>query len=480
MTLQMEQLSMETPLKSKTRRSKSESLATMAMCRDDFALFGEKVLGLELYDYQKDILRAISTPGIDRVGWHKGHGVGGTTTMAIAAIAFLFTRANSKVVTTASVNRQVRDVLWPEIHHLMRKLNKDLIGWKWPYTLLDMKLEISQEWFCLGASSDMAENMEGFHAPHLLYIVDEAKTVAKSIFEAIEGALTGTNEAKLLVVSTPPMAKEGHFYEICSGRFPGWKIFHTNGEDSPNVSKEWVSQKKIEWGEDSPVYQSKVKGLFPDSSDDTVIPFSWVEKAEQRWHELQYEDDFTIAGVDVARYGSDSSVIAILCGRRFKPLMSFSKQETMATVGQVVRAIRNFKINQVNVDVIGIGAGVYDRLKEQAEDLSVAVRPVDAASKAPTVKDKGEIKYFKRLKDYLWWNLRMRLDPDGENPIGLPPSEKLRSQLTSIRYTIRSDGFTEVESKEQLKARGYSSPDEAEAIVIALYKPYEGWTMILK
>ena len=383
-----------------TKRSRSESLATLAMCHDDFALFGEKVLGLKLYDYQKDILRAISTPGINRVGWHKGHGVGGTTTMAVAAIAFCFTRVNARVITTASVNRQVRDVLWPEIHARMRGMDKDIIGWKWKFSLLDMKLEIDDGWFIMGASSDEPANMEGQHSQHMLYIVDEAKTVSKELFESIEGALTGTNEAKLLVVSTPNPAKEGHFYDICSNRFPDWKIFHTDANDSPNVSKEWIAQKKIEWGEDSPVYISKVMGLFPDSSDDTVIPWSWVERAEQRWHELEYEES-PIAGVDVARYGSDSSVIAILCGRKFKPLMSFSKQETMATVGQVVRAIRNFKLQQVNVDVIGVGAGVYDRLKEQSKELGVYVRPVDAASKAPQITDKGEIKRFKRLKDYM-------------------------------------------------------------------------------
>jgi phage terminase large subunit len=472
-------LLMETPLKSK-KSTRSESLANLALCREDFALFGEKVLGLQLYDYQKEILRAISTPGTDRVVWHKGHGVGGTTTMAVAAIAFCFTRSMARVITTASVNRQVRDVLWPEIHHRMRGFKKDVIGWKWNYSLLDMKLEILDDWFILGASSDQPGNMEGQHADHMLYIVDEAKTVERGIFEAIEGALTGTIEAKILVVSTPPMAKEGHFFDLCSGKFPSWKVFHTPCWDSPNVSKDWIAQRAIEWGEESPVFISKVAGQFPDSSDDTVIPFSWVEKAEERWSGLQYDEASTIAGVDVARYGSDSSVIAILRGRKFMPLMSFHKQETMATVGQVVRAIRNFKIQQVNVDVIGVGAGVFDRLKEQAKELGVAVRPVDAASKAPTINDRGEIKRFRRLKDYLWWHLRMRLDPDSEDPIGLPPSEKLRSQLTSIRYTIKSDGVTEVESKDQLKARGYSSPDEAEAIVLALHKPYEGWTSILK
>lgn len=400
--------------------------------------------------------------------------------MAVAAIAFCFTRSNARVITTASVNRQVREVLWPEIHHRMRGFKKEVIGWKWPYSLLDMKLQISQDWFILGASSDQPENMEGQHADHMLYIVDEAKTVERGIFEAIEGALTGTVEAKILVVSTPPMAKEGYFFDLCSNKFPGWKVFHTPCWDSPNVSKDWIAQKRIEWGEESPVFISKVAGQFPDSSDDTVIPFSWVERAEERWSGLQYDETSTIAGLDVARFGSDSSVIAIVSGQKIRPLMSFHKQETMATVGQMVRAIKNFKIQQVSVDVIGVGAGVYDRLKEMAKELGVAVRPVDAAGKAPMLTDRGEKLKFKRMKDYLWWNLRMRLDPEGEAPIGLPPSDKLRSQLTSIRYKINSDGSIEVESKEQLKARGYSSPDEAEAIVLALSRLYEGWTSILK
>lgn len=467
------------PEKSK-KRSRSETLATLAMCYDDFSVFGEKVLGLTLFDYQKEILKAISTPGTDRIVWHKGHGVGGTTTMAVAALAYCFTRPEARVVTTASVNRQVREVLWPEIHQRMSKFNKEAIGWKWPYSLLDMKLEINQNWFILGASSDQPSNMEGQHSPHMMYIVDEAKTVTKGIFEAIEGALTGVGETKLLVVSTPPMSKEGYFFDLCSNKFLGWKVYHTPCWESPNVSKDWIAQKKVEWGEESPVYISKVAGQFPDSSDDTVIPFSWVEQAEDRWHKLEYDEVEVIAGVDVARFGSDSSVVAILCGRKFRPLMSFSKQETMATVGQVVRAIKNFKIQQVSVDVIGVGAGVFDRLKEMSKELGVAVRPVDAAGKAPQITDHNEKLKFKRMKDYLWWNLRMRLDPSSEDSIGLPPSDKLRSQLTSIRYKINSDGSIEVESKAQLKERGYSSPDEAEAIILALSKLYEGWTMILQ
>src|SRR3990167_3674384 len=403
--------------------SKEEALANLIRYRSDFNLFVKEVIGATPFQYQEEILRTLSDPEVKRVAWHKGHGVGGTTLMAWITIAFLFTRSNAKVVTTASVNRQVRDILWPEIHRWMRKASFGLMGWYWLYNLLDQKLEISQEWFAIGASSDTPENMEGFHAPHLLYIVDEAKTVPKGIFDAIEGALTGNIEAKLMVVSTPPLAREGHFYDICRGAVPGFKVFHTRCQDSPNVSKEWIEEKKIEGGETNPVYISKVLGEFPDSSEDTLIPLSWVELSMERWLENVNKED--------------------------SPVM---------------------------------GAGVVDRLREQSKETGVRVRPINVAHKAPSMMYKGEKLKFHRMRDWLYWNMRTHLDPN--NPehselVSLPNDDKLKSQLTSIRYKIRSDGAIEIESKDSMKSRGLSSPDRAEAVMIALADGYEGWSAVV-
>lgn len=471
-----------------TRLTRTEQLANMAKAREDAVFFVTEVIGAKPFNYQIDILKAISDPAINRIVWHTAHGVGKTTTMSWITAWFLFTRANSKVITTASVNRQVREVLWPEIHRWMNKAkpNLELIGWKWPFTLLDMKLEISQEWFALGASSDTPENMEGFHADHLLYIVDEAKTVEKGIFEAVEGALTGNIEAKLIVVSTPPMAREGHFYELCTGKFPGYKIFHTKAEDSPNVSKEWIEQKKLEWGETSPVFISKVMGDFPDSSENTLIPTSWVEYSQQRWKEMTSPVDSEVTlGVDPARYGDDESIIAIAKGVYILPLEAHNKQDTMQTAGHVIRAITRYNGSQVNIDTVGLGAGVYDRVREELfnQKIPCSPKPVHAGGKAPSIVVRGERLKFKRYRDYLYWNFREQLDPINcpmDELVALPPDDRLKQQLTSIRYKINPDGSIEVESKDELKKRGYNSPDRAEAVMMAKAKGYEGWATTIR
>jgi hypothetical protein len=440
-----------------------------------------------MFPYQQEILQALSSETCNRVAWHKGHGVGGTTTMAWATLAFLFTRANSKVVTTASVNRQVRDILWPEIHHWMNraKHNLHLIGWRWPYNLLDMKLEITSSWFAVGASSDVPENMEGFHADHLLYIVDEAKTVEKGIFESIEGAMTGNIEAKLLVVSTPPAGREGHFYDLCTNKLPGWKVFHTRAQDSPNVSQAWIDQKKEEWGENSPVYISKVDGDFPDATENNLIPLSWIEKANARWSQMVIPDRESVLGVDVARYGDDETILANSRGNYIYPLEIHSKQDTMQTAGQVIRSIEKNGSVQANIDVVGLGAGVYDRVNEVVRDRQIpcSIRPIHAGGKAPGLMIRGEKFRFKRYRDYLYWNMREQLDPVNcpeDELLAIPPDQMTRTQLSSIRYTINSDGSIEVDSKDDLKKRGLKSPDRAEAIMMAKAKHYEGWSTTIQ
>lgn len=472
--------------------SASETLANMARAQVDFSWFVENIIGETPYDYQDSILSELCDPEdpFARIAWHTGHGVGKTKTLAWCVIAFLFTRSFSQVVTTASVNRQVRDILWPQIHGVMAKAKHNLykLGWTTPYNILDMKLEIVgfDEWFSIGASSDTPENMEGFHAKHILYIVDEAKTVEKGIFEAIEGAMTGTIEAKMLVASTPPLAREGHFYELCSGRVAGWKIHHTDGELSPNVSKDWIAARKLEWGETSPVYLSKVKGVFPDSSENTLIPTSWVEMANDRWKtDDGVREGAVTIGVDPARYGDDETVIAKSVGSYVYPLEVHVKQDTMQTAGQVIRAIETHQATQVNIDVIGLGAGVFDRTKEVVRDRGIpcAVKPVNVAQRAPSMLINGERFRFKRMRDYLFWCLRQKLDPVNtvaEELLALPPDQKLLMQLTSIRYKINSNGEIEIESKDDLKKRGYTSPDRAEAVMMSVTRGYEGWAITLK
>jgi phage terminase large subunit len=72
------------------------------------------------------------------------------------------------------------------------------------------------------------------------------------------------------------------------------------------VSPEWMEERKLCWGVDSPIYQSKVLGEFPDLSDDTLILPKWIEAAQKRTLERTRRP---IIAADIARFGEDETVI---------------------------------------------------------------------------------------------------------------------------------------------------------------------------
>lgn len=178
-----------------------------------------------------------------------------------------------------------------------------------------------------------------------------------------------------------------------------------------------------------------------------------------RWHETPEGQPVEI-GVDVARFGADKTVIAVRRGSKVMPLKVYGKQDTMATAGAVIAEQRAVGATAIKVDVIGIGAGVVDRLKEQG----YPVRGINVAEAAV------DPERFANLRSQLWWALRERLNPDPKvnpDPVALPPDDELLADLSGVQYKITSRGQLEVERKEDMKKRLGRSPDRADAVVLA-------------
>jgi len=105
------------------------------------------------------------------------------------------------------------------------------------------------------------------------------------------------------------------------------------------------------------------------------------------------------------------------------------------------------------VDAIGLGAGVADRLRElklPAIDVNVAESP----------SNEGR---FVRLRDELWQSVADWL---ATRTVSLPYDDVLRNDLCAPRYGFSSEGKLKVESKDQLRSRGISSPDAADALCL--------------
>ncbi len=245
--------------------------------------FAKDVLNVTLDPLQQDILKALVDN--DRVAVRSGNGPGKTFLSSIAALWFFCCFFQSAVITTAPTWAQVELLLWKEIRDNITKSEmlrpaielapRDCAA----YMIQDGRIT-SPKWMMVGRSTNKKENMQGFHNPYLLFIVDEASGVDDEIYEAIQGTQTqkGVQASKLLIIGNPTRP-DGYFYDVFHSRSAGWKVFHLNSEESPRVSKKWIQQMKDEYGEDSNFYQVHVRGNFPTYGEDTLIPLHWIERA---------------------------------------------------------------------------------------------------------------------------------------------------------------------------------------------------------
>jgi hypothetical protein len=420
--------------------------------------------------YQLEVLAEITQK--QRVSVRGPHGLGKTAMMSWVILWFSLTRDGKdwKVVTTASAWRQLDKYLWPEVHKWARRLKWDRIG-RNTFTineLFTLKLRLSTgEAFAV--ASDNPALIEGAHATYILYIFDESKSVLSATFDAAEGALT-TPGAIAVAMSTPG-EPQGRFYEIQSKK-PGyldWWVRHVKKDeviDAGRMSTEWAEARKLQWGETSAVYKNRVEGEFAASDEDSVISLSSVERANERWAEREKSGkwgDFVCIGVDVARTGENKTVKAIRFALGVQSLRRATKQDTMQTAGDVAALINKYDGPAV-IDVIGVGAGVYDRLREEG----LPVRAFNAAARTNFIDKSGEFG-FSNVRSAAWWNMREMLD-DENSDIALPPDDMLTGDLTAPKWRVLSGGKIQVESKDDIAKRLGRSTDDGDAVVMAYWE----------
>ena len=364
--------------------------------------------GQGLTEYQAEIIGDL--PRVKRIAVRGPRGLGKSTTASLVVLWFAITRDAAgidwKIATTAGSWSQLTEYLWPEINKWAMVLDWEKVG-RPPFSsrteMMKSQMRL-RHGLALAASPDKPEKIEGLHADAVLVILDEAKIIPPDIFDSIEGSFSGAGEgsdleAYALAISTPG-EPAGRFYDI-HRRAPGledWHVRHVTLDEAVKAGRmtyEWAEKRKILWGENSALYQNHVMGEFCADDEDAVIPLRWVEAAFERWREWERagkpdQDGIKSVGVDVARSGLDKTVAAIRHGDVITAIQAWAKADTMETTGRVKGIMENEPGATAVVDVIGIGAGVYDRLREQG----IRSDPFNAGRKT-TKKDKtGQFGYY--------------------------------------------------------------------------------------
>ena len=447
---------------------------------DDPVRFAADVLGVKLWSKQEEVLEAVR--GQRRVAVKSGNGLGKDFTAAVAVLWYLQQHDPAIVLSTAPTFRQVRHVLWRQIHSLYRPVADTLGG-----RMLDTRWELAEDRYALGLSANDADQFQGFHSPNMFVVVDEAEGVGETIYEAVESVMTSANPRLLLIGN--PTTTSGGFHRAFHRESGIYETITISALDSPNVKEggivfpglttaAWVDERRAIWGEESPLFRARVLGEFPDRGDDNLIAVPDIEAAVYGGHPspqpspTRGEGVFerandgrgpVVIGVDVARYGPDRSVIVVRRGNVVEDIRTYHQANNVELANRVADAVREWRPERVNVDEVGVGAGVVDILL----DRGITVHGISGSSEP--VRERA----CANLRAEGYWTLARRFETGN---IRIPRDTDLIEELSALRYRFDSRGRVLMESKESMRGRGLPSPDKADALMLAFldYDPFVG------
>jgi len=306
------------------------------------------------------------------------------------------------------------------------------------------------------ARPEKPEALQGFHAPHLLFVIDEASGVPDAVFEVAQGALPSPN-SRVVMTSNPTMLT-GYFYEAFHRQRDSWTRLTFSAEDSPIVAPEYCKEMADKYGRDSDIYKVRVLGEFPSASVMQLIPLPVVQDALGRHLRLdQYGHMPVILGCDVSYYGDDKSVVYLRQGLRSSELWSGREVDTVTFANLIARLWREHKADACFIDITGWGAGVVDTLR----NLGFQPQGVPFGSQA------GDAGRFANRRAEMWWLLKEWLEGGGV----LPDDSDLKDDLIGPQYFYTPNGKIALERKEDMKKRGLSSPDKADALALTFASP---------
>lgn len=393
-----------------------------------------------------------------------GHFTGKDCFSAWMIIWFLSCFPRPIIPCTAPTADQLQKVLWSEVYKWLNHKNEKgeylCVARDWLEIQNDkifMKERKGKDWFAIARTSsansnpdEQAETLAGFNESYKMVVIDEATGVPTGVFKPLEGGLGGKCNF-ILMIFNPTRSKcfavDSHY-----GDSKRWITLRWNSEECELVSEEHIRMMREKYGRDSNHYRVRVLGLPPLSDSDTLIPWDWINDAIDR-EIIPLEGDPTCLGVDVGA-GGDKSVILTRHGGKVGRIESNNSKDTMELVGWVTHEVLKNENSVIYVDSIGIGKGVYDRLREVGQRVfSIDVR-----------RGAKSAERFMRLRDELWWNLRDQFE---KGTISIPNHKELIDQLQAIKYKPRSDGKIKVEGKDEMRKRGFGSPDEADALCLS-------------
>jgi hypothetical protein len=386
-----------------------------------------------------------------------GHGAAKTFLAAVIIQWFMSCRAHPQVVCTANTESQLTTRTWREVAK-WHKLAHNSSWFDWTATSFYLKAH-PETWKAnaIPWSENNTEAFAGTHEENVLVVFDEASKISDKIWEVTDGIFT--TKKNIWLVFGNGTRNVGRFYDCFHKHKHRWKTWNIDSRTCKAANKTYL-EKLIEQygGEDSDQSRVRVRGLFPKTATRQLISTEAVEKAMN--FELEsgaWEYMPKVFGVDVARFGENSSTICPRQGRKVHEIEVLPKQDLMQTAHHVAEVMKRERPIQTFVDGSGIGAGVVDRLRQ----LNFSVVDVNGGNSSLNPR-------FLNKRAEMWWSLKEFIE-SGE--CELPKDQKLKEELTCLEYDYTDKGRIRLDRKSDIMEQYGFSPDRADALAMTFAYP---------
>jgi len=484
------------------------------MCQKDRTIFSKMYLNTPIkMNYQQKLYNELFENR--RVAVKSAHDLGKTFTFSDAVIEALLVDGTLAggiyIIVTAPTYNLIKNVFFAEIRNKISK-SKVPLGLKVNQT----EIRLDDKWAVIGFSPKLAAEgdtsaFQGFHAPIVIVIFEEATGVDKSIWNMAEG-MTTSDKVYMWAIGNPTDSNS-EFAKCFTNPFwhcVTWPCFLSpnliaNGvtdieklraeaavmaslPDEDKIKRltaytvvqpqlltlRWVVERYLEWGEESPLFQGKALAQFPDISEDTLFTIRRLEEcmspgSEQEGLTQVITSNVESIGCDVARFGTDRAVIFGFRGNVETRKEVYTKKETTFISGRLIEIARENLAKDMEtiltVDEGAMGAGVVDQLRNhrliKENQKFIHVHAVNFGGDAINLE-----RYYNQAAEmYVLASMQHKT----EAGFILKNDENLLSELTARKYKFDTDGRFVLEKKEDFKKRIGHSPDLADAFVLAFY-----------
>ena len=431
---------------------------------------------LELAEYQVELVKEVlkGTPRIT-VKASTQSGKSSSISCALALKAILF--PNERIVNISYTDAQARIIFERLKAHLIEDspVIKELVDFnrtpglmkEFSKTRMFMKngTDIRVMSTGTGETDKTGESLFGFSASALC--IDEASSITNDVYNTKIYRMLGAKrtmggEKQLILSGTPQRA--GTFFEE-SFENPDFYKITVNWQravKAGRMTEKYVLERK----RNMPKMQfiSLYDAEFPSTTDDSMF-----DKAEVERNIVTKDANFygkKILSVDVARMGMDFTIYTLLDFKeetyRMVDALSDYHKDLMTVTGRIVALNKQHKFDSIFVDASGLGAGVFDRLREQKIDAIAVV----AGSKCTT---KDAEKDCLNLKSELFSRAKMLFEQDKLKILDIGT---LKKELRQIRKEYTSNGQLKIIDPEK-------SPDYVDSLCYGLYNKGSGTFIVM-